>query len=148
MKRMMLWLILFTMVFVYPIMAADAVEPESVAVTNIRAEVQSDISVDGVTYYTETSLLLTNCTAFSDTSGTATQAFDSCGVSLRFGTVSTAVTYTATIYSKEGGTSNSWWATVTTPTNTTVSYLQVTVTDENTNSYIYPWKTARLKESL
>jgi hypothetical protein len=36
---------------------------------------------------------------------------------------------------------------VTTPTGTT-AYVQVRLTDSQTNSYIYPWKVIRTKPSL
>jgi hypothetical protein len=41
-----------------------------------------------------------------------------------------------------------WWCSITVPTNITYPYVQVKLTDENTNSYIYPLKTINTKAQL
>lgn len=141
MKRGLLDLILFCALAVvaYPARAADAVEPASCSVTNFRGEAVTSLSAES--FYMGATLLLTNCTLYAGTgTNSAKQGLDEVSIELKLGDTTLATTYTGTV---AGATSNgSWWAALVVPTNSPGSpvWLQIKITDANTNSYIYPWR--------
>jgi hypothetical protein len=55
------------------------------------------------------------------------------------------VDYNATVLSTNAGT---WSCDITAPSFITAPYIQVKVTDANTNSYIYPWKSLATKTAM
>ena len=124
-------------------MAADTVEPASCTVTNLRNESEALLSSEQ--YFIGSTLLLTNCFLGSgETVAAGTQGLDGVTIEAVVGTTVTSTTNTGTVISTNEGT---WWTSFTVP-NQTAPYLQVTVTDSATNSYIYPWKQIQTKTSL
>lgn len=124
--------------------AADAVAPASCTITNVRGEALEYVSDE--TYYEDTTLRLTNCVIYAGTStNSAVQGLDGVTVQVSVGNTTTNIDYTATVQSAEAG---SWWCDIVVPSFTPSPYLQIKVTDASTNSYIYPWKMIRTKDSL
>jgi hypothetical protein len=66
-------------------------------------------------------------------------------IAVSIGTSSTNSDYTGSAILATNGT---WWCDIVVPTYVTAPYLQVKVTDASTNSYIYPWKSMYVKESM
>lgn len=128
----------------FPARAADAVQPASCTITNFRSETESYIS--GQYYFEGTTLLLTNCVMYSGTSTSSTpQGLSGVTIAVDVGTTTTNLSYAGTAISTNLGT---WWASVTVPSNLPTVYVQVKITDESTNTFIYPWKYMRTKASL
>lgn len=124
--------------------AGDAVEPASTAVTNARNE--AIVAIPG-NYYRGDSLLLTNCWCYSD-GGTTTQGLNNVTVEVTLGNSITNNDYTATVYAI-GGVTSYWYVASVVPTGiTSTMNLQVTLTDENTNSFTYPWKIVQHRAKL
>lgn len=124
--------------------AGDAVAPASCTVTNLRGEAQGYIS--STYYFSDSTLRLTNCVLYSGTStNSAVQGLDAVSIELKVGTASTNITYAGEAIVASNGT---WWCDITVPTFVSVPYLQIKITDENTNSFIYPWKIIRTQTSL
>ena len=129
----------------WPLWAADAVTPESASITNLRGEAQARVSTT-VEYYRGTSLLLTNNVMYSGTStSAAVQGLDDVDVVVSVGTTESSVAYTGTVLVATSGT---WYVTITVPTNLASAFLQVKITDAESNSYIYPWKTISTLDPL
>jgi len=123
------------------VISADDVSPVSCSFTNTRGEAQETISG---TFYTDTTLLLTNCQTMVDSS--TTQGLDTVVVEVKVGATSAgATTYTGTVTTAASGL---YCCTSTVPTNVASAYIQIKITDANDNSYIYPWKTIRCKDTL
>lgn len=125
-------------------LAGDVVEPASGTVTSLRSEAQGYLSSSY--YFMGSTLRLTNCVIYAGTTtNSAVQGLDGVAIELKVGTAATNVTYAGTAIVASNGT---WWCDITVPDFVTVPYLQIKVTDENTNSYIYPWKIIRTQTSL
>jgi hypothetical protein len=123
--------------------AADAVQPESVTMVNVRGEAQATVSQ--LEFYRGSSLVFTNCLLYSGTStNTALQGLTGVAVELRIGTVEDSTAYAGLVTS----TSGVWSAVVTVPTNLASAFVQVKITDANTNTFIYPWKTLYTRTPL
>jgi hypothetical protein len=124
--------------------AADAVEPASVTTTNLRGE-SASLTVSAESFYQGTTLLFTNCALYASTTTNAgLQGLDGVTVELRIGTTVASTAYSASVQSTNG----LWWCSATVPTNMTAAFVQVKITDANTNSFIYPWKTLLIQEPL
>lgn len=115
--------------------AGDEVTPSYVTITNFRGEAVGTISG---TYYQDSTLRLTNCVLYAGTStNAAKQGLDGVTVTVSVGTAATNVDYAATVLSTNLGT---YACDVVVPSFVTAPYLQVKITDANTNIYVYPWK--------
>lgn len=126
-----------------PAPAADAVEPATATITNLRGEAVATLPD---TYCKGTTLRFTNCVAFAGTStNSARQGLDSVIVELRLGTIASNVIYTGTVAVASNGT---WWCDVTVPTNNLDLNLQIKLTDVATNTYIYPLKSISTRQPL
>jgi hypothetical protein len=124
--------------------AGDAVAPAAVTFTNFRGEAENRIAE--TSFYRGTSLMFTNCVLYAGTStNSALQGLDDVDIEVKIGNTSTSITYVATGSDTNNGL---WWCSITVPTNITYPYVQVKLTDENTNSYIYPLKTINTKAQL
>ncbi|MFA5058266.1 MAG: hypothetical protein WC485_09150 [Opitutaceae bacterium] len=122
---------------------ADSVAPETAALVSLRGESvkpASDVSV-----YRGASLLLSNCVAYAGTSTNAdVQGLSNVTCQVTVGLYSTnAAVYTGTVYNAY----SRWKLTFTVP-DTDDTYLQLKLIDGEGNSYIYPWKVLKTKESL
>lgn len=121
---------------VFPAPAADAVVPASLTITNLRDEAM--VYANNVSYFEGTTLRLTNCVMFAGAStNSARQGLSDVTIQLTIGNTTTSSTYTGTAEVETNGT---WTCDAVVPTNSSQCYLQVKITDANTNSYIYPWK--------
>lgn len=142
--KLFLALVLFWGQLVPGTFAADAVEPCYVVMTNIRNEAVGYVSEES--FYRSVTLRFTNCVAKAGTTaGSAAQGLDGVTVQVKIGTATNdTVAYTGSVQVAASGT---WFCNVTTPTGTT-AYVQVKLTDSQTNSYIYPWKVIKTKPSL
>ena len=142
MKRLLV-LAAVGLLFVWPVRAADTVEPANVTIRSVRGESVSAISSE--VFYDGSSLLFTNCVCLSDTEGVVTQGLDEVTITLNVGTTVTNVEYSGTADSAN----TNWWSTITVPTNITGTIsVQVKLTDATTNIYIYPWKTLGHKAAM
>lgn len=140
MKRALITIVLS--LFGTVVMFADDVAPATAEFDCKRNSTQGAISG---TYYRGTTLLFTNCQAFSDAGGIVTQGLDGVTVTFQVGDTSASAGYTGTV---SDATSGMFHCQITVPTNTSAAYVQVTLTDTNAVSYIYPWKTLSHKASL
>ena len=122
--------------------AADAVDPVSITCTNARTD--SISYVNATEYYRGATIVWSNCVML--TTGAATQGLNLCAVEMKWGLSTTAQTFNASIGG--GASSNVWNLSMTCPTNWEAPYVQLKVTDSNTNSYIYPWMMIHTKASL
>lgn len=123
---------------------ADAVEPASIGVTNVRDEVVGYAST--TTFYSGATLRLTNCVMYAGTStNAAVQGLDGVTIDVSIGNTSSNVDYVGSVVVTNLGT---WWCDVVLPTWTQNPYLQVKITDTETNVYIYPWKRLIVSEAL
>lgn len=144
MRRLAALLISGAVVLAAAGLAADAVSPQSCSFTNLRDEAQERIG--DTDFFEATSLLFTNCVVYSGSStSAAVQGLDEVEVEVRIGTTESSTAYTGTV---DEAASGSWYCTVTVPTNLASAYVQVKVTDTNSNSYIYPWKTMYITDPL
>ena len=120
----------------FPASAADAVVPATVTMNSIRDEAQ--LYVSDTFYYEGTTLLFTNCVMFAGTStNSAPQGLNQVTISVTIGNSSTSTIYNGSAQIASNGT---WSCYAVVPTNSGICYVQVEITDVNTNSYIYPWK--------
>lgn len=143
MKKLMLAMAMAVLCSVWPARAGDAVEPNSVTFTNLRAQAVETLNV-GVIYRGST-LLLTNCQAWAtSTTNGSVQGLSGVTVQVSVGDLATNVDYTATVTSTNGGR---WSCPIVVP-NMATFLLQVKLTDENTNTYIYPNKVMSADLSL
>jgi len=144
MKRTMIALAAIALLQVWPAGAGDAVEPISTTFTNYRAQAVQTISSMGTIYKGQT-LRLTNCVVMASTTATNTiQGLDAVTVDVAVGNSSTNIEYEATVTSTNNGT---WTLDFDVP-DLSAFFIQVKVTDANTNSYIYPNKNMTASESL
>lgn len=126
-----------------PVRASDAVTPASVTITNFRDEAIGNVSA--VEYYNGSSLLFTNCVLFAGTdTNSARQGLSDVTVQIKIGNTTTADTFSATSTSTNGV----WSCPVTVPSFAGYTYMQIKVTDLNTNTYIYPWMILNRKTPL
>jgi len=144
------WLILaalFAAILIgYPAQAADAVASASITnLVNTRGE--SEATLTG-TYYTDGTLLFTNCTCLVGTTGSNTQGLDGVTVEFVVGNSSSTTTNSGTTYTNSAGVTNLWWASITVPDISGTVNLQTKLTDANTNVFIFPWKRLSVKDSL
>lgn len=143
MKKFLMAAVLAAICSVWPAHAGDAVEPNSVTFTNFRAQAVETLNVG--TIYRGSTLLFTNCQVYAGTStNAAVQGLSGVTVQVSVGDLSTNVDYTATVSSTNAGR---WGCAVTVP-NMATFLLQVKLTDENTNTYIYPNKVMSADVSL
>lgn len=124
--------------------AGDLVIPETLTITNIRAEAVKDLSR---TVYAGQTLVLTNCVLCSDVAGAVRQGLSNVTVVVSVGipgqyNVGTGVVQVAT--------SGTWSATLTIPRGLTANpgYLNTKIVDALTNTLIYPQKQVTIKESF
>lgn len=123
--------------------ASDAVEPANVTVTNFRDEAIGNVSA--VEYYYGTSLTLTNWVLFAGTdTNSARQGVSNVTIEVKIGNTTTSDTWSVTGTSTNGV----WSCPVTVPSFAGYTYMQVKLTDVNTNVYIYPWKILNRKTPL
>lgn len=136
--------LLFFLCVVFPVAASDAVTPAQLTMNSIRDEVvgyPTDVS-----YFEGSTLLLTNCVMYAGTTtNSAKQGLVDVTIQVKIGTATTNQTYSGTVQVASNGT---WTCTASVPTNSGQCYLQVKITDVNTNSYIYPWKILNHKSAL
>lgn len=123
--------------------AGSAVEPPSCTFTNVRQEAVQNVSVG--TVYRGSSLLFTNCALYAGTSSTgAVQTLTNVTVDISVGNFDTNVTYTASSTNAATGT----WSRLITVPDLASWFVQVRVTDENTNRYVYPAKSFMSEVSM
>lgn len=128
---------------VYPVSAADAVEPAAITITNVRDEVVANASE--VFYYKGTTLRLTNCVILVGGTNSARQGLSDVTIQLKIGNAVTSTPYAGTAQVASNGT---WSCNAVVPTNEGMCYLQVKITDADTNSYIFSWKVLNRKDPL
>lgn len=135
----------FVLLGIPPAYPADAVEPNMVTFTNFRG--QAEASILGSSCFSGSTLLMTNCAIKSGTSATGTvQGLSGVTVDVTIGNTSSNVHYTATVMSTNLGT---WYCSVIVPTNAvSQAWVQIKVTDANTNIYIYPWQYFMIRDPL
>lgn len=123
--------------------ASDAVEPAQLTLTHLREE--GTKSASSVTFWRGDTILLTNCTLYNaTTTNGAVQGLSNVTVTVTVGTTALSTLYTGTVDSVTGGT---YWVSVSAPTTGTV-FVETTITDDQTNSYTYGWKSLSLKDKL
>ena len=137
--RVSAWIFAIACLLPFPARAADAVEPESVTITNLLGEAQSALSQ--TEYYEATTLRVTG---YLYTNAASLQGLDGVTVEVRVGTSETNIPYTASIVSTAGIYS----ASVLIPTNGGSQYYQVKATDAGTNVLIWPWKVLYTRRPL
>jgi hypothetical protein len=133
------------LLMVWPARAGSAVEPASCTVTNYRTEGISAVS--SAEYYVGSTLRLTTCVAYAsgtDTNGTL-QMLTNVTIEVTIGNTSTSTVYAGSVTDPARGL---WGASVGVSNYTGQLYMQLKLTDENTNSFIYPWKTITKKSAL
>jgi hypothetical protein len=136
---------LCALVLVGNVAAADAVEPATNSFAWTRGDGQQESAGEQV-YYRGTTLLFTNCVLHSGMSAPGpTQGLAGVSIELRVGSTASNVAYAAT---GSGTNDGRWWCSVTVPSNAANPYLQLKITDSNTNSYIYPWKVLKTAPAL
>jgi hypothetical protein len=125
--------------------ATADVQPAAATIRFVRADT-SEVVADGP-FFKGTSLLLTNCVLYSGTTTNVAQDLTSCTITCKVGSVTSAlITTNGVIQSAANGT---WWARFTVPTNLdNAAILQVSVYDQNGNSYTYNWKALPLRNPL
>lgn len=124
---------------------ADAVEPSSCSITNMRGETEG--AIPGI-YYKSTTLLFTNCVLYSGTTTNTRQGISGVTVTatLSDGSASSSTSVVATAISTNLGT---YWFSVNLRTNlSNQANVQVKITDGQANTYIYPWKVLNLRSPL
>ena len=128
-------------VLVAPGAAADVL-PETVAITNRRAEAVQAIT--NVAPYKGQALLLTNCTAYA---ASGVQDLTDVAVTVTVGDAGNRASATGAAIVATNGT---WYALVTVPSALvgTTATIQTKLTDAATNVYIYPPKTITVREAL
>jgi hypothetical protein len=144
MKRTALILVAIAAIVVSAAADGDAVQPATLTFTNYRGEAEAQAG--SVSYYRGTTILLTNCYLSSGTTtAAAPQGLSNVVIEARIGTTTSSTAYTGTVANATGGT---WWVSAQVPTNRSVQYLQIKITDTNANSYIYPHKVLGTKAVL
>ena len=133
--KMWVWVLVVLTSLVTFVMAGDAVEPASYALTNNRADTVA--FVNSIEYYTGSTLLLSN--NWMQTTGVQTQGLDGVTIDVVVGRPATNISYSGTVTSTNGGT---WWVSFPVPTDVIADSfnVQVTITDADTNIYTYAWK--------
>lgn len=125
-------------------LASDAVEPANVTFNCIRDEAVA--SASDASFYEGSTLRLTNCVIYNGTTtNAARQGLADVTIQVKVGNTTTSIAYSGTAQVETSGTFS---ATTIVPTNTGYCYIQLKITDVNTNSYIYPWKILNRKSPL
>lgn len=142
-----LWLALSAIVTAALVVAAvadDDVEPASVTVTNTRGDT-ANAQISDTTYYEGSTLRFTNCVLYAGTdTNSSLQGLTGVTVDVDVGNATTNITYTASVTDTNG----QWSVDLTVPDFVSATYMQIKLTDANTNSYIYPWKRILTKDSM
>lgn len=124
--------------------AGDAVEPAAIEFVCLREESQGFAS--DVYFFENSTVRCTNCVLYSGTTtNSAVQGLDAVTIDVDVGNTSTNINYSGMAMVASNGT---WWCDIEVPEDIPTCYLQIKITDENTNSYIYPWKMIKTKASL
>ena len=124
--------------------AGSSVSPAICSITNFRGEASAQAG--SIPFFRGASILFTNCVVYSGGStSSAIQQLSNVTVQVSIGQLGSAVVGTGTVASASGG---SWWFTTTVPTNYSNPFLQVKLTDDAGNSFIYPWKTLATQDPL
>jgi hypothetical protein len=124
---------------------ADAVEPSTCSITNIRGE--TEVAIPG-TFYKSTTLLFTNCVLYSGNTTNARQGIDGVTVTATVsdGSAASSTSVVATAISTNLGT---YWFSVNLRTNlSNQANVQIKLTDAQNNTYIYPWKVLNMRSPL
>ena len=124
---------------------ADAVEPSSCSITNMRGETET--SIPGI-YYKSTTLLFTNCVLYSGSTTNTRQGIDGVTVTatLSDGSASSSTSVVATAISTNLGT---YWFSVNLRTNlSNQANVQIKIVDGQNNTFIYPWKVLNMRSPL
>ena len=127
--------------------AQSEVAPATAVVTNFRGEAEGYMTPD-ITYFQGTTILLTNCVAYSGGStSSAVQHLDGVTVTVDVGSSTSNRTYAGTVISTNAGT---WTSRIVVPDWALNPSVQVKLTDSTagTNVYIYPWKNLKTKAAL
>ncbi len=136
--------ILLLLSLVWPVTAADSVEPQSVTITNYRGEATITISSAGAIYQGGT-LRFTNSVLYATTTNTPViQGLSGITVEVAAGNTSTSIVYNATVMSTNAGT---WACDIVVPALSEF-LVQVRITDAATNMFIYPSKQFQAVQSL
>lgn len=128
-------------------LAQSEVAPATAVITNFRGEAEGYMTPD-ITYFQGTTILLTNCVAYSGGStSSAVQGLQGVTITVDVGTSTSNRTYTGTAISTNAGT---WTARIVVPDWALNPSLQLKLTDSTagTNVYIYPWKNIKSKAAL
>lgn len=122
---------------------AQALDPQSVTITNLRDEAESYIS--STEFYRGQILRFTNCVIYSGSStSSAPQNLTNITISVIHGTEASNITTTAT---SQVNTSGTWTCDFTLSTNFNVPFLWIKLTDSATNVLIYPAKKIHTRAS-
>ena len=117
----------------FPVSAADAVTPATITINSIRDEAQ--LYVSDAFYYEGCSIRFTNCVMYSGTStNSVVQGLSQATIQVAIGNTATSAMYSGTAQIAASGT---WTCDCIVPTNSGTCYMQLKITDVNTNSYIY-----------
>lgn len=130
------------MLAVWPAHAADAVQPTTATFSCLRDE--GVAYINATEYYRGVSMAFTNCLLYATNTATALQGLSGVTLEMKWGLPTTNLTFTPVAQTTNGV----WCLSFTCPTNWESPYLQIKITDANTNSYIYPWKMIHTKAAL
>jgi len=126
-------------------LAGDGVAPQTVTCTNLRDVASTEYAARG-TYIGGRTILWTNCVAYSGGSTSSpVQGLSNVTVRVAIGERNRSTNYTGGVISPTAGT---WWCLGTVPTNISPIYFQLTITDENTNTYSYPQQLLQVQDAL
>lgn len=124
---------LFALITAFAV-AADAVQPATLGLQFYRGAVP--VMTITNSYYTGTTILLTNSVAFVGGLGTATQGLGGVTVEVRIGSTRSNTAYYAT-----ADASSNFWCSMVAPSYLTSAencLIQIKLTDSASNSFIYP----------
>lgn len=116
--------------------AGSPVTPATAAWTNVRDKATAYISA--VEYAEGSSLLATGCVLYADSETNTIQTMTNVTIVARIGRTATNIAYNGVVMDEAAGT---WYATLVVPSGTDIqnsrTTIEVTITDENTNIYVY-----------
>lgn len=123
--------------------AAFALDPQRVAVTNIRDEAE-DLYVSQTEIVRGRPILFTNCLAYSGSAtSSAPQDLTGLALYLRVGLPETSHVFTA---AAQLATAGAWWCSFTMPTNWIAPRCELSLSNAAAGSYAYPLKRFKTRE--
>jgi len=127
------------------VIAGDAVQPATLTFTNFRdtASIPQPTTTE---YYQGTSIRLTNCVMYAGAdTNSSPQGLNDVDISVSMGNESSATDYTGYASDASNGV---YYCNGTVPSGMDWFYIEVTITDANTNSYTYQWQKVLTRDPL